>query len=143
MPHTQVPADSIGGRAEAVRPAFVCAGADGGLDAAWVYVAGELDLVAVPRLERTLDQPQLQARLVVLDLRELEFMDSCGMLAIVNAGGHARGAGRRLVLLRGPPTVDRLFTLTGCSDELRLGDLDPGEPPVRVLLQFAEGDRAS
>jgi len=143
MPHTQVLPDSIGGRTAAVPSTFECSWTDGGLNAAWVHVAGELDLAVVPQLKWTLDQPQLQARLVVLDLRELEFIDCCGMHAIVKASRRARRAGRRLVLLRGPPTVDRLLTLSGCSDELEIGDLDPGEAPVQELLQFGDADLAS
>jgi anti-anti-sigma regulatory factor len=44
-----------------------------------------LDLAAVPQLVRTLRQAQLKARLVVLDLRELQLMDSSGVHVIVNA----------------------------------------------------------
>jgi hypothetical protein len=47
----------------------------------------------------------------------------------------ARQRGRRLVLLRGSPDVDRLFTLAGRSDAVEIGDLDlpPAEPPVHLL----------
>ena len=51
----------------------------------------------------------MQAQLVVLDLRELAFMDSSGVHAIVNASIRARQVGRRLVLLRGG------LTSTACS----------------------------
>jgi anti-anti-sigma factor len=88
-------------------------------------LGGELDIATAPQLERTLDLPQLLARIVVLDLRELTFIDSCGVHAIVAASNRARRAGRRLVLLRGPPAVDRMLTPTGYSDQLEIGDLDP------------------
>jgi len=132
----QVLADSVVDSAGAPPRAFVCSWTDGGLEAAWVHVSGELDLATAPQLERTMREPQLQARLVVLDLRELEFIDSSGVHAIMNAGSRARQAGRRLVLLRGPPRIDRVFTLTGCSDELEIGDLEPGEPLVQNHLQL-------
>jgi anti-anti-sigma factor len=103
-----------------------------------VHVAGELDLATAPQLERTLRSTELQARLVVLDLRDLRFIDCCGVRTVVDASDRARRAGRRLVLLRGPPSIDRVLTLTGCSDQLQIGDLDPGEPPIQVLLQLAE-----
>jgi anti-sigma B factor antagonist len=112
---------------------FVCSRTSRGPDAAWVRVAGELDMATVPQLVRALSEPRLQPRLVVLDLRELEFIDSCGMHAIVNASRRARRASRRLVLLRGPPNVDRIFTLTGCADELEIDDLDPAGPSLRAL----------
>jgi len=125
MPYTPVLVDSIAGRADARPSAFVCSWTDGGLDAAWVHVAGELDVMAVPQLERTLQDSRLQARLVVLDLRELESIDTAGVHAIVGASLRARLGGRRLVLLRGPQSIDRVFTLAEGSDEVAIGDVDP------------------
>jgi hypothetical protein len=65
-----------------------------------------------------------------------------GAHAIVNASISARQLGRRLVLLRGPPNVDRVFTLTGSSDAVEIADLDQFEPRVSVLLRLAAADRA-
>jgi anti-sigma B factor antagonist len=118
-------------RADSLPPPFACSCTNGGLDAARVYVGGELDIATTPQLERTLSQSQ--ARLVVLDLRELAFIDSCGVHAIVNASVRARQAGRRLVLVRVPANVDRMFTLTGSSDQVEIGDVDPVAPPVHAL----------
>jgi len=133
MPDVPVLPDSIGGRVDVISPPFVCSWTDDGRDAAWVHVAGELDVSTAPELERTLRIPELRAQAVVLDLRELAFIDSSGVHAIVDASVCARKAGRRLVLLRGPPNVDRMFMLTGSSGELTIGDLDSCEPPVQVL----------
>jgi anti-anti-sigma factor len=99
--------------------------------AAWVHVGGELDIATTPQLERTLDASQ--ARLVVLDLREVAFLDSSGMHAIVNAGIRARQAGRRLVLVRVPANVDRMLTLTGSFDQVEIGDIGAVAPPVHAL----------
>jgi anti-sigma B factor antagonist len=118
-------------RARALPPPFACSCTNGGPDAARVYVGGELDIATTPQLERTLDASQ--ARLVVLDLRELAFIDSCGMHAIINAGIRARQAGRRLVLVRVPPTVDRILALTGSADQVEIGDVDPIAPPVHAV----------
>ena len=118
--------DSIARRAEAWGPAFVCSWSDGGLDADWVHVGGELDVATVPELEHTLGDAQLRARLVVLDLRELTFIDGVGVRAIVGASVRARQLGRRLVLVRGNPNVNRMFTLTGSSDDLEMGGVDVG-----------------
>jgi anti-sigma B factor antagonist len=127
-------ADSLAGRADVVPPAFVCSRTSGGLDAAWVHVAGALDIATTPQLARALRDVRSQARLVVLDLRELAFMDCCGAHAIVNASISARQLGGRLVLLRGRPNVDRVFTLTGSSDAVEIADLDPGELLGQALL---------
>jgi anti-sigma B factor antagonist len=118
-------------RADALPPPFACSCTSGGPDAARVYVGGELDIATTPQLERMLSESQ--ARLVVLDLRELAFIDSCGVHAIVNAGIRARQAGRRLVLVRVPSNVRRMLTLTGSSDQVEIGDVDPVAPPVHAL----------
>ncbi len=135
LPDSVLP-DSIADRADAVPlpPAFVCSWTDAGLDAAWVHVAGELDIATTPQLERTLRERESQARLVVLDLRELAFMDCSAVHAIVNASIRARRDGRRLVLLRAPANVDRVFALTGSSADVEIGDVDSFQPPVQALL---------
>jgi anti-sigma B factor antagonist len=115
--------DSIVADADFPQRAFVCSHANVGLDAAWVEVAGELDIATTPRLERTLREAQSQARLVVLDLRDVPFMDCSGVHVSVGAGRRARDVGRRLILLRGPPNLDSMFTLTGHTDEVEIADV--------------------
>lgn len=132
MRRPHVSPDSIAGRAHAVAPAFDCSWTDGGLNGAWVHLAGELDVDTTPELERTLRDPDSQARLVVLDMRDLAFMDSSGVHAIVNASARVRRLGRRLVILRGPPDVDRLFALTGNARYVDGGDLPPADPSVEA-----------
>ena len=134
MPHL----NSISARAEALRP-FVCWSSHGSLDADWVHIAGALDIATTPQLERTLRESH--ARLVVLDMRDLGFMDCAGVHTIVNASVSARRGGRRLVLVRGVPHVDDLFGLTGNADEVEIGELDPADPPEphgAPLLRIAE-----
>jgi anti-sigma B factor antagonist len=135
--------DSIDGRAKFLPPAFDCSWTGGGPDVAWVHIVGELDIATTPQLERTLRDAQLQARLVVLDLRGLAFMDSPGVHAIVGASIRARQVARRLVVLRGPPDVDRILRLSGSIDDVEIHDLDPSEPPVQLLLQLAEAELVS
>lgn len=116
---------------------------DGGLDAAWVRVVGELDLATTPQLEQMLRSAGLHARRLVLDLCGLSFIDGCGVHAIVNASRHARARGQRLVLVRGPPQVHRVFVLTKTVAALEIVDLDPIEPPVQALLQLAQRHRTA
>jgi anti-sigma B factor antagonist len=113
--------------------AFACTATHGGLDAAWVYVAGELDIATAPELERTLRECLQLAHLTVLDLRELAFMDSAGAHAIVNASLQARQDRRRLVLVRGRPDIYRLFTLTASTGDVDIADPDPVRPPAPAL----------
>ncbi len=122
--------DSIAQRRVVSAPAFVCSWSDGGLDATWLHLGGELDMATAPELEQTLGEAHLQSRLVVLDLRELEFIDAAGVRTIVDASVRARQAGRRLVLLRGLSNVDRMFTLAASSADIEIGYL--AEPPVEA-----------
>jgi anti-anti-sigma factor len=117
-----------------LRP-FACSSSGGGLDAAWVHVAGALDIATSPQLERTLREAR--ARVVVLDLREVAFMDSAGAHTILAASLDARDAGRRLIVLRGAPAVDRVFSLTGSSEVLDIGDVELPDPAVQPLRLFA------
>jgi anti-sigma B factor antagonist len=126
----EFPPDPVLGRGAFTRP-FECSCTDDTLDAAWVHVAGALDIATSPRLVRTLRE--CEARLVVLDLRELAIMDCSGVHAIVDASRHARQLGRQLLLLRGPAHVDRVFSLTGHADEVETADLAPVEPSAGSL----------
>jgi anti-anti-sigma factor len=136
MSYTLVSSDSIAGRARVQAPAFQCSWADGGLDTAWVRLAGELDIATTPRLRRALRA--LRARLVVLDVRELSFMDSSGVHAIVDASIRARQLGDRLLLLSGLPGVDRVFTLTASADDVLSGDIQAVEPSAQALMKLVE-----
>jgi len=110
-------------RAGALPPPFTCSYMNGGADAAWVHVRGELDIATTPQLERALDASQ--ARVVMLDLREISFIDSSGIHAIVRACIRARHAGRRLVLVRVPANVGGMVALTGSADQVEIGHVDP------------------
>jgi anti-anti-sigma factor len=134
---------STAGRAQSSPPAFFRSWANDDLEAAWMHVAGDLNLATVSQLVRKLREPRLQARLVVLDLRDLVHIDSSGLQAIVKACIRAREVGRRLVLLRGPPNVDRVFTRAGSSDDVEIGDIHPLESPVQVLRALVEEDVAA
>ena len=96
--------------------------------AAWVYVAGELDLMTAPQLKQALGEARLHARLVVLDLREVTFIDSAGIHVIVDAAADDRQQWGRLMLVGGSVSVERMLTLTKVADQILTFDLDPGEP---------------
>jgi len=117
-------------------PPFLCTWQMGGSGAAWVHVAGELDLATSPQLGETLAEAQLAARLVVLDLRELTSIDISGVRSILDAAHGARRYGGRLMLVRGPAEVDRELALSGACDQMLIFDLDPTEP-ARTLQDVA------
>jgi anti-sigma B factor antagonist len=96
-------------------------------------VSGELDIATAPQLEHALAGAQADAALVILDLRELEFMDSSGAHLTVAASGRARQASGRLVVVRGPVQVERIFGLVGLDRQLELVDHPPATPSAAVL----------
>ena len=88
-----------------------------------IAVIGELDLASGPELEAELDQlsgPDTQ--LVVIDLRQLDFMDSTGLSILVRAHQRLAGEGCEVGLVRGSQQVQRLLDLTGVAERLRLVD---------------------
>ncbi len=114
--------------------AFVCSWTFGGPDAAWVRTSGELDMAGAPKLDEVLAAAQAHGRLVVVDLRELKFMDSTGLQTLLVADERARAAHGRLVLIRGPHNFDRLFAITGVEGRIEVLDLDAVEPPPPASL---------
>jgi anti-sigma B factor antagonist len=143
MPKTQIPSDSTVRRTATRFPRFDCTLRTGGLDAAWVRVTGELDIAAAPQLAETLVRAEESSQRVVLDLRQLTFMDSAGVHVILEASVRAHAAERRLVLVRGPSQVNRMLDLTKAGDTLEIVELDPVEPPVQALLKLAHRRRAA
>ena len=115
-------------------PWFTCARSDGRFGTARVRLTGELDLATAPQLEQTLRKARVEGRRVVLDLRELAFMDCAGMGVIVAAAERARREDARLIVVRGPSHVDRVFTLTGTSAVVEFSDRHPRETPTDRTL---------
>ena len=106
---------------------------------AWVQPTGELDLLTSPLLQRHLREALAEARLVVLDLRQLTFIDASGVHVICDASENADAEERRLMVIRGLERVHRVFTLTGLSEKLtvfdvarREGNLIPLKPARRA-----------
>jgi anti-sigma B factor antagonist len=143
MSPTVVFPDFSAHREGGVAQAFVCTLQAGDVGPAWVHVAGDLDISSASRLERALRHTDTPPRLVVLDLRELTFLDCSGVEVIVNAAIRARRARRRLVVLRGPAEVDRVLALAGATDALEIVDLDAVGPPDGALPWFARTDDAA
>ena len=144
MPDSPFRPDSTAGRALALLPSpFACSWTMRTGTSAWMQVAGELDIATTPALERTLGEPDSQTQLVVLDLRELEFVDGSGVQAILKASVDARPMGRRLLVLHDRPQVDRVFALTGCSGHVENGRGGGTEWTVEGPVPFPAGGGAS
>jgi anti-anti-sigma factor len=92
-----------------------------------ISLKGELDIASAPRVEEEVRRVLGAGDgALLLDLRELTFMDSTGLRAIVRSHEAAERAGRRFAIVRGPEPVDRVFQIVGLEGRFELLD----EPPV-------------
>ena len=88
---------------------------------------GDLDLYTSPAFDDALVAVEGEKwPTIVLDLRELEFLDSMALRLIMRTDARAKQDGRRLVIVRGPQFIDRVLELSGLRDHLTLVD----EPPA-------------
>jgi anti-sigma B factor antagonist len=88
-----------------------------------VVLRGELDLSTVGKVQDELARIERSSPpTVVLDLSKLSFLDSTGLRCLVTADERARQEGRRLVLVRGPDSVQRVFDITRLEERLEMVD---------------------
>jgi RND superfamily putative drug exporter len=97
-----------------------------GDDRVTFVLTGELDLVSVAGFHEQLaaaerDRPAM----IVVDLRELDFMDSTGLAELVRATRDARADGRRVVLVTGSAPIDRVLAVSGAGQALVETTTDP------------------
>ena len=79
-----------------------------------VIPEGELDMDSSEFLERKIAELRaVGTPRLVLNLRGLEFMDSCGLRSLIALRNDCKRTGQELELIPGRPAVQRLFTLTG------------------------------
>jgi anti-anti-sigma factor len=92
-------------------------------DTDWVRPVGELDLDTEPQLEEAIAAIREQsAPRLVLDLRELTFMDSTGLRLLIRWDTAAKQVGFRFAIVPGPDVVQRVVRLTGMEDQLTFTD---------------------
>ena len=89
-----------------------------------VAVRGDVDLATVDVLRAQLTGAIERGETVVLDLREVAFMDTQGLAAVIEAEQAASASGTRFVVVRAPATVHRLFDMIGLTERLTVVD-DP------------------
>ena len=107
---------------------FACRWRLQGREAASVRVAGEVDMATASQLGDTLREALAHARLVLVDLREMLFMDSSGLRVILDASLRAREQRGRVVLAGVPAQVEALLDVTGTRPHLDLLETWPPEP---------------
>ena len=88
-----------------------------------VALRGELDLSSAGKLQEELRRVEATAPpVIVLDLSKLVFLDSTGLRCLVTADERARDEGRRVVIVRGPDPVQRVFSITRLEERLEMVD---------------------
>ena len=99
-------------------------------DGARVCPCGDVDMATTAAIRRTLDECVAAGfRRVLLDLRDVTFLDSTGAHLVLDATAAAHTARWELVLIEGPPKIQRTFELLGLRD--RLPFVDAAELPPR------------
>ena len=92
-------------------------------DAHFVSLHGELDGQNAKALEDEFIRIEATSvSRIVLDLSELEFIDSTGLAVIVKADRRAKNDGHVLRLLRPQGQVGRIFELSGLDQLLAFGN---------------------
>jgi anti-anti-sigma factor len=88
-----------------------------------IALSGELDLAGADLLEGELKRVEASdASRIVVDLRDLDFIDSTGVRLIYMADVRSRNDSGRLTIRRGPGKVQRLFVMTDLADRLPFVD---------------------
>jgi anti-anti-sigma factor len=90
-----------------------------------VRVRGALDLAHAYRFDDAMRRVERGGdHCIVVDFSELDFLDSTGIARLVALRRRARRAGRRLVLVRGSRSVQRLLSLAALTDHFEIvGDV--------------------
>lgn len=89
---------------------------------------GDLDLYSSPALDDALVAIEGEKwPTIVLDMRELAFIDSMALRLVMRTQARAEQDGRRVIVVRGPEFLDRVLELSGLAGHLEIVD-DP--PPV-------------
>jgi anti-sigma B factor antagonist len=82
-----------------------------------VEVSGEVDVASVGRLQEALDDLRAHGwEHIVLDLREVSFIDSTGLSLLLDAERSARRQGASFAIVDGAPAVARLLEIVGLKD---------------------------
>ena len=89
---------------------------------------GDLDLQHLYSFEEELRRVEATKTLcIVLDLRQLDFVDSSGIRQLLAARRRAGRACRRLLLVRGGPPIQRVMALAGLQDVFEMVSDVPAE----------------
>ena len=89
-----------------------------------VVVHGEIDLATADAVRANLRNAFERSGTVVLDLREVGFMDTQGLAVVIEAQQTSAAEGSQFAITRAPDHVHRLFDMIGLTSRLTVVD-DP------------------
>jgi RND superfamily putative drug exporter len=90
-------------------------------------LGGELDIETAPQFRERLAEAEQDAKTIVVDLRDVTFMDSCGIGELAGAQQRAHRDGRRLVVIRDHGTpIDQVLHVSTLDQTLET-TADPAE----------------
>ncbi len=88
-------------------------------DAHTIVLTGEADLLGTPKIEAAIkDAYTSRAKLIVIDLSNLTFIDSSGLHALAVGHQQCQAGGQEMRIIPGPANVQRLFEITGMNETL-------------------------
>lgn len=87
-----------------------------------IALCGELDLANASTAEAALTESLEAGVQVVVDMSELEFIDSTGIALLVSALGRGEDETRVRFIPSSAPAVTRVLELTGLSERLPLAE---------------------
>lgn len=89
-------------------------------DRAVVCLHGELDLASAPLLQSEIENIADDDGALVLDLEDLQFIDSTGLRIILATHERSRERGQEFAVTRGSQQVQRLLSITRVGEHLRI-----------------------
>lgn len=92
-----------------------------------VVPTGEIDLATVGLVREVVERERQPEEDVVLDLRQISFMDTSGLRYVLEVVERAERDGFSVQLVRGPAAVQRVFEVSGIEPRLPFVDDLSGE----------------
>ena len=87
-----------------------------------VVASGEIDIATAPLLSAAFGEVVAAgARLVILDARNIQFLDSSGISVLIATGSELEHLGGRLVIDGMSGAVERVLEITGLLERYRSG----------------------
>jgi len=87
-------------------------------EATVIHVRGEIDIATAGRLRDVIEPHMGPKQTIILDLSEVDFMDSSALHVLVQARGRLTENGGSLILRNPSTAAHRLLTVAGANDLL-------------------------